>query len=473
MSKILNIARLTFRDAVRSKFVGFMIIILILLIGILAVSIKGDGTLVGRLKILLNYTLNISGFFLGLMTLWISCGSVSREIENKQIYLLAVKPVYSAQIWLGKWLGLLLVNITLLAITVFIIYAATLWCKQVQGVTPDDIERAQNEVLIARRQTLPLAKDLDKEAGKRFDALVKTGQIPDNMPYKKTIREIKKQLSAEDLIVAPGKSKQWILRLPHIYAKNSRLRERKTGDKDTTATLRVSFLPSFRSPNPVTGAWIIGPVTNDTSLEPLTFNISEDHPSTHEFEIPFSAIPSDGSLAVTFENADRAASTTVIFDSNKPIELLIAEGKFEMNFLRTFLIMLCKLAALGAIGLTAGIFFSLPVATFSAYTLIVIALIVNYFSAVAQHDTAVSLHHSHGPTNRSVAMIVGESIASAAEIVVNPAMQFRPIAFLSEGLTVSWSLTGKAVLILIIIYCGTFCAAGSYCLSRREFDLLL
>ena len=60
----------------------------------------------GFTQIILTYTLSAITALLGLSTLWLSCGTLARDIEECQIQVVATKPVARWQIWLGKWLGI-------------------------------------------------------------------------------------------------------------------------------------------------------------------------------------------------------------------------------------------------------------------------------------------------------------------------------------------------------------------------------
>ena len=116
MRRIIAIALIAARSAVRSRlFLLLMLILLVTVIG-LPLSIKGDGTVAGRIGLVVYYTLALSAVVLGAATLWTSCAAVSLEIEEKQIHLVMTKPVRGYQVWLGKWLGLVAMNTVLLLV---------------------------------------------------------------------------------------------------------------------------------------------------------------------------------------------------------------------------------------------------------------------------------------------------------------------------------------------------------------------
>ena len=101
MNRILAIAGIAIRNAVRSRVVIILLGILLLVIIGLPLTVKGDGTIAGQVRILLSYTLGFVSFILSLATLWAGCAAVSLEIQEKQIHLVVTKPVRRVQIWLG------------------------------------------------------------------------------------------------------------------------------------------------------------------------------------------------------------------------------------------------------------------------------------------------------------------------------------------------------------------------------------
>src|SRR5712671_4823211 len=117
MQRIFAICWLTWKAALRFRLFLVIAVLLILAVVGLPLLIKDDGTARGFTQILLTYTLTTITALLGLSTLWLSCGTLARDIEECQIQVVAVKPVARWQIWLGKWIGLVTLNAALLAIS--------------------------------------------------------------------------------------------------------------------------------------------------------------------------------------------------------------------------------------------------------------------------------------------------------------------------------------------------------------------
>src|SRR5436309_3402278 len=116
MQRLGAIIFLTWKAALRFRFFLAIAILLLGSVILLPLVIKDDGTARGFTQILLTYTLSVITFLLGLSTLWLSCGILARDIEECHLQVVAAKPIPRWQIWLGKWLGLMLLNGLLLVL---------------------------------------------------------------------------------------------------------------------------------------------------------------------------------------------------------------------------------------------------------------------------------------------------------------------------------------------------------------------
>src|SRR3974377_1360914 len=85
MQRIFAIGWLTWKAAFRFRL--FLVITFLLLASVIGLPllIKDDGTARGFTQILLTYTLGTITTLLGLSTLWLSCGTLSRDIEECQM----------------------------------------------------------------------------------------------------------------------------------------------------------------------------------------------------------------------------------------------------------------------------------------------------------------------------------------------------------------------------------------------------
>ena len=113
-SRVRHMALLTWKTAVRLRFIWVMVILLLLAVGGLPAMLRDDGSAKGMAQIILTYTLSMTTGILGLSTLWLAVGSMAQDIGQCQMQMVVTKPIARWQIWLGKWLGIMGLNLLLL-----------------------------------------------------------------------------------------------------------------------------------------------------------------------------------------------------------------------------------------------------------------------------------------------------------------------------------------------------------------------
>src|SRR5476649_1261200 len=239
MQRILAISWLTWKAALRFKLFLVIAVLLILAVVGLPMVIKDDGTARGFTQIILTYTLSAITVLLGLSTLWLSCGTLARDIEECQIQVVATKPIGRWQIWLGKWIGIVSLNAALLAISGACIYGLLQWRATKLPEAEQKILREQ--VLVARGSAKEKSFDaeIDAAAAQALQESLKTSPVTtaDLAEVKKQIRE---QVKAELEVVQPGyTSRPWQIDLG--FAKNFL--------RDKPLQLRAKFNAAQKSPN--------------------------------------------------------------------------------------------------------------------------------------------------------------------------------------------------------------------------------
>jgi len=159
MQRLLAITWLTWKAAFRFRLFWVMTILLISSVVILPVVIRDDGTARGFTQILLTYTLSVVTALLGFSTLWLSCGTLARDIEENQMQMVCVKPVARWQIWLGKWLGLITLNAVLLTISGSCIFFLLKF--RAEELPPVQQKILREEVFVARGSIKEKQADLE------------------------------------------------------------------------------------------------------------------------------------------------------------------------------------------------------------------------------------------------------------------------------------------------------------------------
>src|SRR4051794_16903973 len=166
MQRLFAITRLTWKAAIRFRL--FLVVAVLLLGAVIGLPllIKDDGTARGFTQILLTYTLMTITALLGFSTLWLSCGTLARDIEDCQMQVVAVKPIARWQIWLGKWLGITLLNLALLMIAAGSVYALLQWRARHLPLEQQRVLR--NEIFVARASIKERPPDIERFIEQEF-----------------------------------------------------------------------------------------------------------------------------------------------------------------------------------------------------------------------------------------------------------------------------------------------------------------
>lgn len=467
---ILGVARLTMRAAVRSRLVLSLVILLVLVTLFLPGIIKGDGTLPGRVRVLLHYTLGFSAWILSLATLWASAGAVSQEIEEKTIQLLAAKPIRTYQVWLGKWLGILLMNAVLLCVAGTIVWFSIARYKSSFQGPPEEMQQVRNEILVSRASVQPRPLLVRAEVRRRLMALRERGEIPPQVPDKTLLSVIHKQVLAEKSVVAAGQARQWIFDVPKdLVAPGVRVPETTS----PPITLRYRLLTSGRDRRAIPGTWRIG---TENRPELVVFE-TEDAPfGVHQVPVASPALISAARRGIpihaTYTSRAAAGHSAAVFSREDGVVFLFRSGTFAGNFIRALVVVLFALSLLAALGLTAGSLFSFPVAAFVASSCIVILAMSHFLVFAAERESAGGSHAHGGETEgHSRVLAITEKALSGLHAVATPALRVTPLASLADGKRIANKDLGLAAFIMLLAYPACLWLAGGFLLARRELAL--
>lgn len=174
MQRILAIARLTWKSAFRYRLFWVMAALLVAAVAGLPLVLKDDGTAEGLTQILLTYTLSAITVLLGMATLWLSCGTLARDVEDCQLQVVCSKPIARWQVWLGKLLGILALNAMLLALSGASVYALLQW--RARRLPAEQQARLRSEIFVARASARERPPDISAPARKQTDAWLRNWQ---------------------------------------------------------------------------------------------------------------------------------------------------------------------------------------------------------------------------------------------------------------------------------------------------------
>lgn len=366
-SRIWAVARHMISESIRTKAAW---ICGGLIIGYLVLApffwAQGDGvTLKSRIQTYLSHSLGWTGLVLSVMTILLACGALVQEIREKQIFMVATKPIPRWQIVAGKWLGIGVLNLVVLVLAYGVLLGFVWYLKNQPEQIAGDKDRVQAEVMTIHHLFPIDQPDWNARAAAR-------------------IRELREQARWEDLDKQEVETRrQQIIREMKLRWRTLEPREIKryqfTGlderfvDRGSGQHLLVRIKPE--SSAGVDDVYFQADFMAGDPSEPDTL-VAGSLPNFvvgryHQFGIPARSVNSKGKLYIEFANA--SFRNTIVFEGDDGLQLLHPIGTFHWNLFRAMIIVWARLAFLSAVGLLMSSFVSFPVACLAAFEILAVA----------------------------------------------------------------------------------------------------
>ncbi|MBN2505651.1 MAG: hypothetical protein JXQ71_03045 [Verrucomicrobia bacterium] len=450
MQRIGAIAILTWKAAFRFRLFWVLAGLLLAAVGLLPLLLKDDGTARGFVQLVVTYNLSILIVLLGVSTLWLACGTLARDIEECQMQVVAVKPIARWQIWLGKWLGLVLLDAALLALAGGCVYGLLQW--RAAQLSPDQQTILRHEVFIARGSLRPPLPDIDALVEARFRERLQEVDVPAS-DHGLLRRQLREQIKSAQGLVPPGGMRTWFVESG----------VRRNLGRDETLRVRVKFHPAVTSlTGTYRGIWQFGG-SSDTSVRRRSVSMAAD--AFHEFPVPPGLFDDHGRLAISFVNLD---TTALLFPIEDGFEVLYRDGGFGWNYVRGLLVILCWMALLAALGLASASLLSFPVAAFLSVSLLLVSLSSGTMASVVAEGTVTGVDHETGMAPGSWVDLVLIPFFQGLLRVIQLVQAFSPVDALSTGRSIPWSSVGLAGVQIVLLLGGVCAAAGIGLFTRRE-----
>ena len=447
MHSIWAVALNTIKQALRMKIAAVFIVLLVVLLPVMGVSMTGDGTIKGRLQTFISYGFSLTSLLLCLLTIITSVYSVTNDIKQMQIYTVITKPIRRFQFLLGKFLGVLLLNVVLLAMFSAVIYTIVIFTPSYFKADNAEIARLNNEFFTARTTVKPAEEDVSKEVQKEYDKLKKDGQLPPEILASKSANDkymawLTNQKKLEKRAAAVGHEIIW------------KFSDVRASEPNQSLFVRFKYDVSVNPPDSqVYGRWFAG---DDRQLpyDVYAFDRKDTIRTFYEIEVPGDAVAKDGYLAVGFLNVP-LNNTVVIFPPGDGLELLYKTGTFNGNFFRSVLLLLCRLIFLACLGILASTFLSFPVA--------ILLCLVGFFTASISGFVA----ESFGFLGEGTGMIYSYTVRPI--VMLLPQFdKFNPVGYLVPARILDWSLVAEVFGIMICIKALLLLLFALLIFSRKE-----
>ncbi len=438
--RVASVCILGLRSALRSK----LVLALLILLAVVATSIKGDGTPAGELRMQLTWTLALAFAVLGAASLWIGCSAVAGDVETGCHIGTAVTPVHSFEIWLGRWLSLLIINIFLLAF----VMAVLVLQLRLKGFSKED-------TAVSRLLTNDPAA-IEQMVHERYDYLKSLGELPENVKEEDVLELIRYYLLTSYAPVDPGQVRKWEMQL-------------ENGDAALPIRIEFSFISAAGTAG---GSKGICRVYNEAGKVVATHVIEENDISSATFDVVAGAINEDTRrITVSFENTeDPETGSGVLVHQTESLKAYVPDGGLLWNMFKCWLALISMLALLSAIGITCGILFSFPVAAFTATAIVCLLLLGQGTLFEDAIETKIRERNIAG--SQTSIKIVAAKMSSAIFHTVNaftsPFADTHALDRLGDGVAIDMKRVGRCVLWTSIVQPICFGFLGALVLRRRE-----
>lgn len=460
------VARTVLAESMATRAAPAFLLILFLVLCALTIPHADKAPVRYMVQTYLSYAFSITTIFAGILALLLACKTLSREIEEKLVETLAVKPVGRIRYLAGKWLGLVILNAIMLSVAMAVIYLFTVHhIGSRPALNAVDAELLKEEILTAR-EFIPAQPDpasLDKQIHIRMERL-RTEKRADlyRLGQKEAVKKGLGSLSEAETIklgsdraleqlrrleprrwrrVGPGRSRRFLFEgLSHLRDRESPLRIR----------YRIATPPGGET----------GPVQLTVSAGGKNRDVKFTSRNAGYLDIDPESIDEEGRLILGLNNPADSAGT-VIFSSRNGLELLRSQRSFEGNLLRAFLAVWIKLSFLSMLGLLCSSFLGFPVAV-----LFCGMILLGATTSPLLLDVADMSHNADNPGGffevfaTTTTTIIGKSLGGYSE--------FDPGSRLVDGRLFSWRELGHCFLLIGLLWTGLAGALAAFAYSRRE-----
>jgi type IV secretory pathway VirB2 component (pilin) len=460
MSRIWAVARHMIAESIRTKVALLFIAIILVILLTTPFTVTGDGlTVKSRLQNYLAYSLGSVGALLSLLTIFVSCGTLSNEISQKYLFLVVSKPIPRWQLFMGKWVGVVTLNGIMLLVTFAAAMVSTWYIKNQPTTVPGDAEAIQKEVLGVRHNFRLHQPDWSRLAQDRIRQLREAGAIEKLTPEEEqtlTTRLVEEAKSGWKTL----RPRQW-----HRFEfRNLLVDKRRQANPMDQDYVFLHIKP--RHPGGTEDALLQSLIVCGDPREPqtMTREVAADYvvERFHDIPIPTFAVNSQNTLYVQIFNLSDKDSIT--FEGDDSLELLYPLGTFHWNTFRAIVITWSRLAFLAALGLMMSSFLSFPVACMASFLVYGAAAMKDWLSESFEWTTS-------GSFRQDAMWIFGPPLRFIGRIFVNLVPDFSYFDAVSNVVggrlvTLNWVL--QSLVLLVLFQGAVLVIIGCVVLTRRE-----
>ena len=405
---MLAIAINTVRRGVRMKLVIAFVLFLMVMLILVPFALK-SATQTGRVQITLTYSLSVLNIILSILTIFLSTSALCTEIRDKVIFTIDTKPVSRWEILVGKWLGVMMLDLILLVCAGGAIYGLV----KHFSVKVEDKREMTTQVLTARVEARPEIVE-DKRG-----AYVVT-------PHHEQEWEFKGVKTVDEII--------------HIKFKNF-----TSGGKDAE----------------ISGLWTVG------DMEQGFYRYVTSFPggAFREFRVPASVVSPQGTLKVRFMSISQNQISAIF--PRDDVMVLYRAGGFGGNFFRAMLLILLRVAFIAVVGLASSTFLTFPVATLLSIFVFVMSLSLPFVDALLKQNVPFR-EMGLNSDQSEFGVVLAKKVLSTVLKVFPDLRAYDPVPYLIGGLLIGWPMVLKGFAGILLLRCGIIGFIACVIFNRRE-----
>ncbi len=472
-NQILAVAHTVIKEASRSKLSLLFIVLLLITLPLLPIFLDPEAPLRYRIQTFISRSVGFTFVIAAIMTLLLSCATVAFEIRDKQIWHLVTKPLSRWNYLVGKWLGVVTVNLILLLVAgvatfTFIQYLRTTpVAPGIEGYL--DRVQVDSEVLVARAARKPTYQRMTQE-----QLRARIDQYVENDPELSQMDEVPlatRRRIADDLIKGFSAAQRTVPAMGERTYVFEGLQDARRANAAITLRYRFFILRSDEHEN-----YPVGFVFNGDAS---TAHVRDYVPTmSHVVMVGPDMVREDGTMAVTIVNLYEPPPNQgygFINFEEKDFEVLYKVANFEGNFFRAILIALIKLSFLSMLGIACSTFLSFPVACLLSFTIFIggslgpfLAMAIDIYEPMdAQFVDWSDLGAAVLWLWQSFITLLGKGLV----FTLGAFGEFSPTQDLVEGKLIPWYRVVWGVLVLGGVWSGAALVIGYTVIRSRQLAI--
>jgi hypothetical protein len=459
LHQVWTITRQSLVQAFRMKIAVVLVVFMLILLPSLPFLLQYGNTHAELLQMVITYSVHLTSFLLGVLTLFLSAITLNTEIKNQHIFLLDPKPLSRGTLLLGKWCGVMLLNLILLAVMLGVTYGFVRYLgRKSKTESQESYDLVQWSVLAARQVAQPPLPPLDDWVQKEVKEIVANHQVPAGKSIPWVEKQVRDRLSKAAWVVPPGGTMKWTVQGIPKYKGALVIRFRHYAD----GILNNPVLPGKFTINE--GGQPFTTVTDDWSIGKQRF-----------FAVTSDEVKPDGTVDISYQNLytppmpNQPAAVRAEFPFEDGIQVLYPAATFGENLIRAGVVIFLRLAFIAIVGIWASTFLSFPVAVLLTLVIFMIGYAADFIfngligQLVIFGSTMVPPWTPVHPVDNAIRNVLNYFFKLFPNF-----SEFDVVPNLSDGMIISLGTVFSCFLWLIVIRGGILALAGWLIFKRRE-----